>query len=175
MATTIERIIKIGRAGEYAEVQFDTGEAATITVQIPMSRLWEIAADLRQASIHLLAPVPLYNPSAWQSAVARKDDIAPEDQPMPDEPAPIKTGFDAVEEAWELCDKLNQPENKRLDKLSALETLSPIDKGLFSNLNNVREFLEKNGYVDLKTGLIIRYREETRDWVPDRHPADEEV
>lgn len=174
MVTTVERISKIDRNGDYAEVQLETDSASPLTVRIPMAHLWEIAADLRQASIHLLAPVPLYNPSAWSSAVARKDDVAPEDQPKEEVPEVIKTGFAAVEEAWELCDRLNQPEQKALDKLDRIQSLAANEKALIDSPETSGTTLSEEGYVPLKNGLIIRYREETNDWVPDRLPADKE-
>ncbi|WP_028793414.1 hypothetical protein [Thalassobaculum salexigens] len=174
MATTVERVTKIDRIGDFAEVELETDAESSLTVRIPMSKLWEIASDLRQASIHLLAPVPLYNPSAWKSAVARKDDVAPDDQPKEDVPETVKTGFEAVEEAWELCDRLNQPDQKSLDKLVRLNSLSAADRAQLEAPDNSGALLSEKGYVKLKTGLVIRYREETRDWIPDRLPADEE-
>lgn len=174
MVTTVERIRKIDRKGDFAEVQLETNSASPLTVRIPMAQLWEVAADLRQASIHLLAPVPLYNPSAWNSSVARKDDVAPDDQPKEEVPEVLKTGFAAVEEAWELCDRLNQPDQKDADKHVRIQSLAAEDKALLESAESYGAILSEKGYVPLKTGLIIRFREETKDWIPDRRPAEEE-
>lgn len=173
MTDVIKSMVSANRNGRIVEILFETIEGKNTTVQFDVRYLWAVAADLRAASIDLLAPVPEKLRSATlMKAVEEAEDETPgkNESGKEDQSEKPKSGFVGLEQAWLLCDALNEahisnPERSHEEilkevaiphfLLEAESVLIPLPDDAGAEVNLLNEFK-------------IIYRSETNDWVPDR-------
>lgn len=181
MSAIIRSVVSAKRNGGIAEICLETTDGDSVSMDVDVRFLWAIAADFRAASIDLLAPVP----DALKSALTVKSGIeaspdnagastpsASSDDETPEEP---KGGFAGLEQAWDLCDRLNEALLNQEDAV-AVDVFKTVALGsvLIDPAEPLRP-LENDGIeVDLRNEFKIVYRSETRDWVPDRRDRDGE-
>lgn len=161
-----------------ADIVCDTVDGQQVTLKVDIRYLWAIAADLRLASIDLLAPVP----EALRTALGSEGDedeteadkkgaeVAGSDGETP------KSGYPGLEQAWTLCDALNDAHAGEPD-LGPEAVLAKVATGhfLLDSSPPVRPLSDNAGCeVELKNEFKIVYRRETNDWIPDRREAQTE-
>ena len=93
-----------------ADIVCDTVDGQQVTLKVDIRYLWAIAADLRLASIDLLAPVP----EALRAALGSQSDEEEETEAdkkgaeaAGNDGETPKSGYPGLEQAWTLCDALN--------------------------------------------------------------------
>ena len=166
----LKSVLSFKREGGIALVDCDTADGGKVTLRFDIRYLWSVAADLRSASIDLVAPVP----ETLRAALGSNPDDAAADEDKqasasdaPDEEA-VRPGFDGLEQAWGLCDALNDAHLAKPDQapeqtfrdIAATHVLVPADYELISK--------ETGFEVHLKNEFKLIYRPETKDWIPDR-------
>ena len=177
MDDVIKTVTSATRDGGIADLTFETVDGASISIKFDIRYLWAVAADLRAASIDLLAPVPEALKAATSDAaeLGQKDDGIVEQaggQGAEKQEEP-KSGFAGLEQAWILCDALNQ---------AHLENVTAGPDAILREIATGHFLIEEDGYrissadgkspeVMLANEFKIVFRPETNDWVPDRKTA----
>lgn len=180
MSAIVKSVFSAKRNGSVATICFETTDRGQVSMDVDVRYLWTIAADLRAASIDLLAPVPQSMKDTLTAQTVSKagaetteqlSPLASNDVEMAEE---VKGGFAGLEQAWDLCDKLNEV---LLDRPSAapLDIFVEVSQGSFLiDPDQPPRPSDNEGIeVDLRNEFKIVYRSETRDWVPDRRDQDD--
>jgi hypothetical protein len=176
--SVLKSVLAFRREGGVALVDFDTVDGEKVTFRFDVRYLWSVAADMRAASIDLIAPVPEALKAALGDGVDAGEDEDQDEgksekkQPAADAPdgEQPRTGFAGLEQVWTLCDALN---NRQLtnpgDTPEAV--FAHIASGHFLLDPDARllPLADPAGYeVHLKNEFKIVYRNQTNDWIPDR-------
>lgn len=168
--TVLKSVLSFKREGGVAEIKCDTVDGEAVTLRFDVRYLWSVAADMRLASIDLVAPVPDALKAALGSdADAEVDEKKDVDPQAADQEEP-RSGFPGLEQAWDLCDLLNDA--ILADPDTAPETVfGRVAQGHFL-IEEPAELLQIEGSsgfeVNLKNEFKIIFRPETKDWIPDR-------
>lgn len=162
-----------------ADIVCDTVDGQQVTLKVDIRYLWAIAADLRLASIDLLAPVP----EALRAALGSQSDQQEETEAdkkgaeaAGNDGETPKSGYPGLEQAWTLCDALNDAHADAPD-LEPEAVLAKVASGhfLLDSTQPVRPLPDNAGCeAQLKNEFKIVYRRETNDWIPDRREAQAE-
>lgn len=176
----LKSVRSFSRDGGIASVVCDTVDGQQLTLKIDVRYLWSVAADLRLASIDLLAPVPEALRAALGSQADQGEEADGDKKESPagdeDDNGSPKSGYSGLEQAWGLCDDLNEAHIEHPD-LGAEAVLAKIGSGhfLLDPTHAVRMLPDNGGCeVDLRNEFKIVYRRETNDWIPDRRDGDAE-
>ncbi|WPZ36181.1 hypothetical protein T8K17_08535 [Thalassobaculum sp. OXR-137] len=168
--SVIKSVRSFRRDGGIALVECDTLDGEKVTLRFDIRYLWSVAADMRTASIDLIAPVPEALRAALGSeadeeeeeASTKKSTSASEGAEEP------RSGFAGLEQAWTLCDSLNDAQ---------LSSPKEAPEAVFSRIASGHFLLDADagltaldsGYeVPLKNEFKLVYRTQTKDWIPDR-------
>lgn len=179
----LKSVVSFSRDGGIANIVCDTVDGQKVALQFDVRYLWAVAADMRLASIDLLAPVP----EALRSALGSQEDEDKESEAegkkgaeaaQADADAP-KSGYPGLEQAWTLCDALNDAHAED-PELGPEAVLANVAGGhfLLDRSQPVRSLPDNAGCeADLKNEFKIIYRRETNDWIPDRRdvPTEQEL
>lgn len=175
----LKAVHSFSRDAGVANIVCDTVDGQQVTLKVDIRYLWAVAADLRLASIDLLAPVP----EALRSALGGQADEAEEtetdkktDSAAEGDGETPKSGYPGLEQAWTLCDALNEA-HADAPELGPEAVLGKIAAGhfLLDTTQPVRSLPDNAGCeADLRNEFKIVYRRETNDWIPDRREAQAE-
>lgn len=170
--SVLKSVLSFRREGGDALVNFDTVDGGKVTLRFDIRYLWSVAADMRLASIDLIAPVPEALKAALGTEIEEDDGKAENKEASSgasDKEEP-RTGFPGLEQAWDLCDSLNEAQLS--DPEATPESVfARIASGHFLLEANaqLRPLDETAGFeVSLKNEFKLLYRTQTNDWIPDR-------
>lgn len=172
LSPVLKTVLSAKRDGGIAYIDCDTVDGGKVTLQFDVRYLWSVAADIRAASIDLLAPVPEALRAALGSDADGDVDVADGETPVKEdaEKEEPKSGFAGLEQAWELCDALNDAQLADPEADPTL-TLSRIGAGhfLFDTQPKIAKLPDESGIeIELLNEFKIIYRTVTKDWIPDR-------
>ncbi|WP_420562678.1 hypothetical protein [Thalassobaculum sp.] len=170
--SVLKSVLAFRRDGGIALVDFDTLDGKKVTLQFDVRYLWSVAADMRAASIDLIAPVPEALKAALGADADEQDEQSQKKDGSSDasDGEVARTGFPGLEQAWTLCDSLNEAMLSAPDETPEA-VFSRIASGHFLLDAEARmtPLADAAGYeVALKNEFKLVYRDQTKDWIPDR-------